>query len=103
MDFWSDPSSHEVRITYARPAARLHGFVVLGETMLTGRWYDNRLVATAYVFSRECGATPYQVEGGAVGQALILDGPAPTVLSDCSIGWYGGGPNSHLEFWPTGR
>ena len=101
MDFWSDPATHEIRISYAQPATRLYGFVAPGELMLVGRWYQDHLVATAYVFSRECGATPYQVEGGVAGQALVLDGAAPTVLADCSIGWFNGGPNSHLEFWPA--
>jgi hypothetical protein len=101
MDFWSDPATHEIPISYAQPAPRLYGFVNPGELILIGRWYQNHLVATAYVFSRECGATPYRVEGGAMGQALVLDGAAPTVLADCSIGWFNGGPNSHLEFWPA--
>jgi hypothetical protein len=101
MDFVSDPATHEVRIFYNQPAPRLYGFVNPGAMQLIGRWYGERFVATAYVFSRECGPTPYHVEGGVVGHALILDGAAPTVLADCSIGWFNGGPNSHLEFWPT--
>ena len=94
---------HNVVIRYAQPAPRLRGFVAPGMILLKGHWDQQTLWATAYVFTRECGAFPYQVSGGvAPDGSLVLQGAAPYVVEGCWVyGYTWESSNAHLVFTPV--
>jgi hypothetical protein len=91
---------HRVVIRYQQPAPRLYGFVGPGMTLVDGHWDHERLYATAYVFTRECGAFPYHVEGGMTPDgSIILEGAAPYVVEGCWVyGYNWQSSNAHLVF-----
>jgi hypothetical protein len=91
---------HHVVIRYQRRAPRLYGFVAPGMVVLDGHWDHQKLYATAYVFTRECGAFPYHVEGGvAPDGSLVLEGAAPYVVEGCWVYDYTWqSSNAHLVF-----
>jgi hypothetical protein len=93
-------ADHRVVIRYQQPAPRLYGFVAPGTVLIDGHWDHQRLYATAYVFTRECGAFPYHVEGGvALDGSLVLEGATPQVVEGCwvySYNWQSG--NARLVF-----
>jgi hypothetical protein len=91
---------HRVVIRYVQPAPRLYGFVAPGMVLVDGHWDHQRLYATAYVFTRECGAFPYHVEGGvAPDGSLVLEGAAPYVVEGCWVyGYDWQSSNAHLVF-----
>jgi hypothetical protein len=95
---------HHVVIRYAQPAPRLYGFVAPGMVLLEGHWDHQTLWATAYVFTRECGAFPYQVSGGvAPDGSLVLQGSAPYVVEGCVVwGYTWESSNSRLVFTRVG-
>jgi hypothetical protein len=91
---------HRVVIRYVQPAPRLYGFVNSGMVLVDGHWDHERLYATAYVFTRECGAFPYHVEGGVAPNGdLVLEGAAPYVVEGCWVyGYQWDSHNTHLVF-----
>jgi hypothetical protein len=94
------PPDHNVVIRYEQPAPRLRGFVAQGMVLLEGHWDNQTLWATAYVFTRECGAFPYHVEGGvAADGSLVLEGAAPYVVEGCWVyGYNWQSSNARLVF-----
>jgi len=92
-----------LEIHYVRPRPGLWGVGVLpGTLLLRGAWSGQTLFATAYVFSAQCGASPYQVSGQAdVANVLTLSGLAP-VIDPYTCGEVGSAPtlNSVLVFEP---
>jgi hypothetical protein len=93
-------ADRNVVIRYVYPAPRLYGFVAPGMVLVDGHWDHQRLYATAYVFTRECGAFPYHVEGGvAPDGSLVLEGAAPYVVEGCWVyGYDWQSSNAHLVF-----
>lgn len=79
------------RFYYAAPRAGLKARGVTAGTLLfegekSGDWY----VGTAYVFSQNCGALAYQVEGpvAADQKSVTMTGQAPKVDASCTVVGY---------------
>jgi hypothetical protein len=91
---------HHVTIRYEQPAPRLYGFVAPGMVLVDGHWDHQTLYGTAYVFTRECGAFPYHVEGRvALDGSLLLEGAAPQVVQGCWVyGYSWQSDDAHLVF-----
>ena len=86
-------------ISYLEPKPVLRSIGVRpGTELVSGYWHDGLFHGTAKIFSR-CGEMGYRVTSTSnyEGQ-LILEGPAPIIYTDCSVGGWGWTHNSHLEF-----
>ena len=85
-------------ISYLEPKPVLQSIGVRpGTELVSGYWHNDSFVGTARIFSR-CGEMGYRVTGTAVGHMMVLEGPAPIIYTDCSVGGWGWTHNSHLEF-----
>jgi len=93
-----------IEIRYIRPRPGLWDVGVRpGTLLLRGQWNGPVLTADAFVFSWQCGPTPYSVSGGVdASNTLVLQGLAP-ILDPYSCGVLGVAPtyNSTLVFTPA--
>lgn len=77
----------ERRFVYQRPRkGMLAAGAKPGDPVFVGRRDGASYTGTAYVYSRACGRTPYQVAGtiGADERSVTLEGNVPLLASDCS-------------------
>jgi S1-C subfamily serine protease len=61
-----------------------------GALLFSGRSIQGGYVGTAYIFSRTCGPTPYQVSGPILDDyhTVVLRGQAPRIDADCRVQGY---------------
>jgi hypothetical protein len=71
-----------------------------GTLLFKGRRHGDRYSGTAYVFSKKCGAVPYQVSGSVSDdqRRVELSGAAPVIGQNCSVLRYEWNHNSRLVF-----
>lgn len=79
------------RFLYTKPRKGMRAAgVAPGAVLFEGRREGDRYIGTAYVFSRACGATPYDVAGQVSGdeREVVMYGNAPRVDAQCRIVGY---------------
>lgn len=93
---WED-AGDGFQIRYVNPRRGLP--VAPGTLLVHGAWTaGGHIYGTAYIFSSECGAFPYRVEGTATRNGFVLNGPAPIRGRGCQIVDYQWNNNSTLRF-----
>ncbi len=86
-------------VTYVRPRNGLPSSVRRGTVLFEGASPANgSIYGTAYVFSNNCGAVGYRVEGRFSGDDFWIDGPAPVRNANCRVVRYEMNHNSRLDF-----
>jgi hypothetical protein len=94
-----------IRIVYVQPRPEMASIGVMPGTLLVdGTWTGpNTFAGTARVFSTQCGALPYRVEGGvAPDGSLELGGFTPIIGWDCQLLSWEWTTNSRLRFTQVG-
>lgn len=90
-----------LQIVYAVPKPELAAIGVMpGTLLIDGVWRGQQFIGRARVFNLICGELPYDVSGGVIDGALVLEGPQIRVDQWCQPLYAEWTVNSYLVFTP---